>query len=86
MLCVGLHAWEFKMIPTKRRLFFQKFKLKFTNWYFENQKNINQTANMRNRLKDEKKIHSVKRSKKTCRYGTAKFPVIDSSGESRDYA
>ena len=45
MLCVVLHVREFKMAPTKRRSFCKEFELKFTNWYFENGKNINQTPN-----------------------------------------
>ena len=60
MLCVGLNVCEMKMAPTRRRSFFKNFKLKVTNWYFENGKNINETANnfqigqkqVRNRLKD----------------------------------
>ena len=78
-------SYESKMVPTRRRLLFKEFKLKVTNWYFENGKNINQTANsflidwkqVRNWLKDEEKIHSLKRSKKACRYGKAKFPVME---------
>ena len=38
MLCVGFHMLEFKMAPTKRRSFCKEFKLKVTNWYFENGK------------------------------------------------
>ena len=74
MLCVGLHVCGFKMAQTKRRSFCKEFKLKVTNWYFENKKNINQTANnsqidrkkLRNWLKDEEKIRSLKSSKKAC--------------------
>ena len=44
MLSVGLHVHEFKMAPTKRRSFSKEFKLKVTNWHFENG-NINQTSN-----------------------------------------
>ena len=84
MLCVCLHVREFKMAPTKRRSLCKEFKVKITNWYFENAKSINQTANnfqidrkqVRNWLKDEEKICSVKLSKKTCRYGKVKFPVM----------
>ena len=42
MLCVNFHVRDFKMAPTKRRTFCKQFKLKFTNWFFENGKNINQ--------------------------------------------
>ena len=38
MLCVGLNVCEMKMAPSRRRSFFKKFKLKVTNWYFENGK------------------------------------------------
>ena len=62
----------------------KEFKLEVTNWYFENRKN-NQTANnfqidrkqVRNWLKHEEKICSLKRSKKACRYGKTKFPVME---------
>ena len=85
MLQVGLHVRKFKMAPTKRRSFCKEFKLKVTNWYFENEKNTNQTANnfqierkqVRNWLKDEENIRSLKRSEKACRYGKAKFPVME---------
>ena len=85
MLCVGLHVRYFKMAPTKRRSFCKEFKLTVANWYFENGKNVNQTANnfqidgkqVRNRLKDEEKIRSSKHSKKACRYGKVKFPVME---------
>ena len=80
MLYVGLHVREFKMAATKRRSFCKDFKLKVTNWYSENWKNISQTANkfqinqkqVRNRLKNEEKFRSLKRSKKACQYGKAK--------------
>ena len=73
-----------RMPPTRRRSFFKKFKLKVTNWYFENGKNINQTVNnfqigpkqVRNWLKDEQKIRSLKLPKKACWYGKAKFPAM----------
>ena len=72
MLYVGLHVREFKVAPSKRTSFCKEFKMKVTNWYFWNGKNINQTANkfqidrkqVRNRLKDEEEIRSLKRSKK----------------------
>ena len=61
------------------------FKLKVTNWYFENGKKINQTPNnfqidrkqVRNWLKDEEKICSLKRSKKAFRYGKVNIPVME---------
>ena len=89
MLFVGSHLRQFKMTPTKRRSFCKEFKLKITNPnfepHFENRKTINQTANnfhidrkqLRNWLKDEKKIRSLKLLKKTFRYGKAKFPVME---------
>ena len=43
-MCQFECAREFKMPPTKRRSFCKEFKLKVTNWYFENGKNINQTT------------------------------------------
>ena len=44
MLYVGLLEREFKMAPTKLRSFCKEFRLSVTNRYFENEKNINQTA------------------------------------------
>ena len=38
MLCVSLYAPKFKITPTKTRSFCTEFKLKVTNWYFENKK------------------------------------------------
>ena len=85
MLCFGLHVCEFKMSPTKGWSFCKEFKQKVTNWHFENEKNIKQTANnfqtdrkaVGNWLKDEEKFCSLKRSKKAFRYGKAKFPVME---------
>ena len=85
MLCVGFHVREFTMAPIKRKSFCKEFKLKVANWYFGNEKKINQTASnfkinqkqVRNWLKDEEKIRPLKRLKKTCRYGKAKFPVME---------
>ena len=42
MICVGFDMREFKMAPTKRRSFCKEFKLKITNWYFENGKENSQ--------------------------------------------
>ena len=72
---------EFKMEPIERRVFCKEFKPKVTNWYFENEKNIKQTANnfqiyqkqVRNLLKDEEKICSLNHSRKLYRYGKASF-------------
>ena len=49
-------SYESNMVPTRRRLLFKEFKLKVTNWYFENEKNINQTAN--NFLIDRKQVRN----------------------------
>ena len=73
------------LIPTKRRSLCKEFKLRVTNWYFENEKNISQTASnfqidrkqVRNWLKDEERICFLKYSEKTCQYGKAKFPVME---------
>ena len=85
MLCVGFHVRKFRMASTERRTFCKEFKVKVTNCYFENMKNINQIVNnfqidwkqVRNWLKDEEKICSLKLSKKACQYGKAKFPVME---------
>ena len=73
------------LVPTKGRSLCKEFKLRVTNWYFENEKNISQTARnfqidrkqVRNWLKDEERICFLKCSEKTCRYGKAKFPVME---------
>lgn len=69
---------EFKMGPTKWSAFCKELarNLPFaTNWYFENEKNIKQTTNnfqidpkqVRNLLKDQKKIRFLKHSRKSYR-------------------
>ena len=70
---------KFKMASTKRRAFCKEFKLKVINWYFENEENFNQTANnlVRNWLKDEEKIRCLNCSRKSCRYGKAKFLFME---------
>ena len=82
---LALHVREFKMAPAKRKLFCKEFKLKVTNWYFESGKNISETANnfqidrkqVRNWLKDEEKIPSLKCSRKAYRSGKAYIPVME---------
>ena len=82
---VPLNTQKLEMAPTKRRSFRKEFKLKVIHWYFENGKNINQTSNnfevdrkqVRNWIKSEKKIRSLKGSKKAARYGKAKFPSME---------
>ena len=75
---------EFKMAPTKCRAFCKEFELKVINWYLENGKNFNETARnfqidgkqVRNWLKDKEKVRFLKRLRKSCQYGRAKFLLM----------
>ena len=75
------------MAPTKvsRRTFTREFKLEVISWHFSNGKNINTTANkfeiyrkqIRNWIKDERKIRKQKRKSKEARTGSVKFPLME---------